>query len=140
MTMTSCTCRLKWSIRAPNKKNKKQKLPTSNIKCIVSRAQVGPKVVGNPNKKNIEAGSPVRISQFSHVLTPMKDTWQATNPKCRKITRQIPLLSIFCLSFFFASFSNIPTLTDLTYLSIKCVQIGRSELDGSGFGLKPRVS
>ena len=26
--MTSCTCRLKWSIRAPNKRNKRQKLPT----------------------------------------------------------------------------------------------------------------
>ena len=140
MTMTSCTCRLKWSIRAPNKKNKKQKLPTSNIKCIVSSAQVGPKVVGNPNKKNIEAGSPrYNISVLSCFNT--NERYVASNKsKCRKITRQIPLLSIFCLSFFFASFSNIPTLTDLTYLSIKCVQIGRSELDGSEFGLKLRVS
>ena len=43
-------------------------------------------------------------------------------------------LSIFCLSFFFAYFSNIQM--DLANLSIRCIQIGRSELDGNGFGLK----
>ena len=47
-------------------------------------------------------------------------------------------LSIFCFSFFFASFSNIQM--DLANLSIRCVQIGRSELDGNGFGLKLCVS
>ena len=63
----------------------------------------------------------------------MKDTWQVTNPKVRKITRQIPVFfsQFFCLSFFFASiFLQHPH----SNLSIRCVQIGRSELDGNGFG------
>ena len=49
-------------------------------------------------------------------------------------------LSIFWLSFFFASFLNIPTLNGPHYLSTRCVQIGRSELDGNGFVLKLWVS
>ena len=75
----------------------------------------------------------------------MKHKWEATNPKVGKITCQILYIYIYiffsqfcCLSFFIASFSNFPFLMDLTYLnlSVWCAQIGRSEVDGDGFGLK----
>ena len=99
VTMTSCTCRLKWSIRVPNEKNKKQKLPTSNIKCIVSSAQVGPKVVGNPNKKNIEAGSPgYNISVLSCINT--NERYVASNKSRVQKNHTSNTTSLNFLSFF----------------------------------------